>query len=153
VLGAGGAARAVVAGLHAEGAHVTVHARRPDQAGELASLGASVGTWPPPRGSWDLLVNTTPVGTAPHIDETPLAAELLGGGGLVYDLVYNPGRTRLLRDAADAGCGTLGGLEMLIAQAAMQVATWFPVEPPVDAMRAAIHAEAPHLALETPCPR
>ena len=98
-------------------------------------------------------MNTTPVGTAPNVDDTPLAAEALVGGGLVYDLVYNPGRTRLLRDAAAAGCGTLGGLEMLIAQAAVQVATWFPVEPPVDAMRAAIHAEAPHLALETPCPR
>ena len=78
---------------------------------------------------------------------------VLAGGGLVYDLVYNPGRTRLLRDAAAAGCETLGGLEMLIAQAAVQVATWFPVDPPVDAMRAAIHAEAPQLALETSCPR
>ena len=153
VLGAGGAARAVVAGLQAEGARVTVHARRPDQAGALVPLGAALGSWPPPPGSWDLLVNTTPVGTAPNVDDTPLAAEALVGGGLVYDLVYNPGRTRLLRDAAAAGCGTLGGLEMLIAQAAVQVATWFPVEPPVDAMRAAIHAEAPHLALETPCPR
>ncbi len=155
VLGAGGAARAVVAGLHDEQAEVTVHARRREQAASLAALGATVAEWPPPVGSWDLLVNTTPVGTAPKCDETPLAAGLLAGGGLVYDLVYNPGRTRLLRDAAAEGCQTLGGLEMLIAQAAVQVATWFPVDPPVDAMRAAIHAEAPHLALapETPCPR
>ena len=153
VLGAGGAARAVVAGLHAEGAHVTVHARRRDQAESLEALGATAGAWPPPPASWDLLVNTTPVGTAPHVDDTPLDATLLTAGGLVYDLVYNPGRTRLLRDAAAAGCETLGGLEMLIAQAAVQVATWFPVEPPVAAMRAAILAEAPQLALETPCPR
>jgi shikimate dehydrogenase len=153
VLGAGGAARAVVAGLDAEGARVTVHARRADRAEALVPLGAAVGAWPPPPGSWDLLVNTTPVGTSPDVDETPVAAAWLAGGGLVYDLVYNPGRTRLLRDAAAAGCGTLGGLEMLIAQAAVQVATWFPVDPPVDAMRAAIHAEAPQLALETPCPR
>ena len=153
VLGAGGAARAVVAGLHAEGARVTVHARRRDQAASLVPLGAMVGEWPPPPASWDLLVNTTPVGTAPHVEDTPVAAECLSGGGLVYDLVYNPGRTRLLREAADAGCETLGGLEMLIAQAAVQVATWFPVEPPVEAMRAAIHAEAPQLALETTCPR
>ena len=72
VLGAGGAARAVVAGLHAEGARVTVHARRRDQAAALVPLGATVGAWPPPPGSWDLLVNTTPVGTAPHVDDTPL---------------------------------------------------------------------------------
>ena len=155
VLGAGGAARAVVAGLHAEGARVTVHARRRDQADALVALGAAVGEWPPPAGSWDVLVNTTPVGTAPHVEETPLPASHLAGGRLVYDLVYNPGRTRLLSEAATAGCETLGGLEMLIGQAAMQVATWLAVEPPVEAMRHAIHAEAPHLALapEIPCPR
>ena len=91
----------------------------------------------------------------PEGDDTPLEARLLVGGGLVYDLVYNPGRTRLLRDAAAVGCQTLGGLEMLIAQAAVHIATWFPVKPPIDALRAAIHAEAPHLALapETSCPR
>jgi shikimate 5-dehydrogenase len=155
VLGAGGAARAVVAGLAAEGARVTVYARRPEQAAALTSLGATTGEWPPAPGSWDLLVNTTPVGTAPRVDDTPLPADLLAGGRLVYDLVYNPGHTRLLRDAAAVGCDTLGGLEMLIAQAAVQLATWLHVDPPVDAMRAAIHAEAPHLALapETSCPR
>lgn len=155
VLGGGGAARAVVAGLHAEGARVTVHARRPEQAASLVPLGAVAGAWPPAAGSWDVLVNTTPVGTAPRTEDTPIEARLLAGGRLVYDLVYNPGQTRLLREAAAAGCATLGGLEMLIAQAAVQVATWFPVDPPVDAMRAAIHAEAPDLALvpETPCPR
>jgi 3-dehydroquinate dehydratase/shikimate dehydrogenase len=155
VLGGGGAARAVVAGLHDEGARVTVHARRREQAEALVPLGAAVGNWPPAAGAWDLLVNTTPVGTSPLVDDTPLEAASLSGGSLVYDLVYNPGRTRLLRDAAAAGCATLGGLEMLIAQAAVQVATWFPVDPPIDAMRAAILAEAPDLALapETPCPR
>jgi 3-dehydroquinate dehydratase/shikimate dehydrogenase len=155
VLGGGGAARAVVAGLHDQGARVTVHARRRDQAEALVALGARIGDWPPPAGTWDLLVNTTPVGTTPQVDDTPIEAALLTGGSVVYDLVYNPGRTRLLRDAAAAGCATVGGLEMLIAQAAMQVATWFPVDPPIDAMRAAIHAEAPVLALapETPCPR
>ena len=155
VLGGGGAARAVVAGLHAEGARVTVHARRREQAQALEPLGAVVGEWPPARGSWDLLVNTTPVGTAPDVEATPIDASALAGGRLVYDLVYNPGRTRLLRDAEAAGCATLGGLEMLIAQAAVQVATWLSVDPPIDAMRAAIYAEAPQFALapETSCPR
>ncbi|WP_396625600.1 type I 3-dehydroquinate dehydratase [Luteitalea sp.] len=157
VLGAGGAARAVVAGLADEGASPTVHARRREQAEALEPLGACVGDPVPSAGTWDVLVNTTPVGTASHgpSDTTPLEAERLAGGGLVYDLVYNPGQTRLLRDAAAAGCDTLGGLEMLIGQAAVQVATWFDVEPPIDAMRTAIQAEAPQLALvpETPCPR
>ncbi|HTV00436.1 MAG TPA: type I 3-dehydroquinate dehydratase [Luteitalea sp.] len=155
VVGAGGAARAVVAGLVAEGATVTVHARRAEQAAALTALGANVGEWPPPAGSWDLLVNTTPLGTAPGVGDTPVAADGLVGGGLVYDLVYNPGHTRLLRDAQAAGCDTLGGLEMLIGQAAAQVATWLGVDPPIDAMRSAIHAEAPQLAYvpEPSCPR
>ncbi len=155
VLGAGGAARAVAAGSRDEGAAVTVYARRRAQADALADLGALAGEWPPQPGSWDVLVNTTPVGTAPHADVSPVDAACLTGGGLVYDLVYNPGQTRLLRDAAAAGCATLGGLEMLVAQAGAQIATWFPVDPPVDAMRAAIHAEAPHLAFapETSCQR
>lgn len=152
VLGAGGAARAVVAGLHDEGVRVTVHARRPEQADALTGLGAIVGAWPPEPGSWDLLVNTTPVGTR-ATDDTPIDADRLTGGGLVYDLVYNPGDTRLLRDARAAGCATLGGLEMLIAQAAQQAAIWLDVEPPVDVMRAAILAEAPYLAPESSCPR
>ena len=120
-----------------------------------ASLGANVGTWPPAAGSWDLLVNTTPVGTSPATEASPIGVSQLSRGGLVYDLVYNPGRTRLLRDAAEAGCATLGGLEMLIAQAALQVATWFDVDPPIDAMRAAIHAVAPDLVLapEISCPQ
>jgi 3-dehydroquinate dehydratase/shikimate dehydrogenase len=154
VIGGGGAARAVVAGLVAEGADVTVHARRQSQAEALTALDARVGPWPPPRGAWDLLVNTTPVGTSPDVEASPVDPAALAGGRLVYDLVYNPGRTRLLRDAEAAGCATLGGLEMLIGQAAAQVATWLAVDPPIDAMRAAIHAEAPQLAHvpEPSCP-
>lgn len=155
VLGAGGAARAVSAGLVLEGAQVVVHARRPEQAARLQALGARADAWPPRPGTWDLLVNTTPVGTAPDVEASPVDASALAGGGLVYDLVYNPGHTRLLRDAAAMGCQTLGGLEMLIAQAALQVATWCQVDPPTDVMRAAIHAEAPHLARtpEISCPQ
>src|SRR5215218_8945761 len=72
----------------------------------------TAGPWPVPRGSWDLLVNTTPVGTYPDIDRSPVDADALRGldGALVYDLVYNPRPTRLLRDAAAAGCRTLDGL-------------------------------------------
>ena len=81
-----------------------------------------------PRGSWDLLVNTTPVGTHPDVDRSPVYAADLAGG-LVYDLVYNPRPTRLLRDAAAAGCRTLDGLDMLVAQAVRQFAWWTGVTP------------------------
>ncbi|MCY4506872.1 MAG: shikimate dehydrogenase, partial [Acidobacteria bacterium] len=77
----------------------------------------------------DLLVNTTPVGTAPHVDDTPVPGEALAGGATVYDLVYNPARTRLLRDAEAAGCRTIGGLDMLAAQAVRQFEWWLGTRP------------------------
>jgi shikimate dehydrogenase len=124
ILGAGGAARAVAVALASAGSSVTIHARNRAQAEDMAlQTSAVVGPWPPERGSWDLLVNCTPLGMHPRIDESPLnAAELTGR--TVYDLVYNPPMTRLLRDAQAAGCRTIGGLEMLVAQAHEQFHWW-----------------------------
>jgi shikimate 5-dehydrogenase len=93
-----------------------------------------------PRGSWDLLVNTTPVGTHPDVERSPVDADDLpagADGALVYDLVYNPRPTRLLRDAAAAGCRTLDGLDMLVAQAVRQFAWWTGVTPDARVLRAA----------------
>ena len=130
VLGAGGAARSAAVGLAGAGGAVTVCARRPERAAEVAALaGGSAVPYPPPPGSWDLLVNTTPVGTAPHVDGTPVPGEALAGGATVYDLVYNPARTRLLREAAAAGCRTIGGLDMLAAQAVRQFEWWLGTRP------------------------
>jgi 3-dehydroquinate dehydratase / shikimate dehydrogenase len=139
VLGAGGAARAVVLGLGGRGASVTVHGRNPAHAGMVAALaagGRAAGGIPVP-GEWDVLVNATPIGTWPDVAASPVAPGDLSGGRLVYDLVYNPTETRLLRDAAAAGCQTIGGLEMLLAQAAAQFEWWTGVAAPRDAMRAA----------------
>ena len=74
-------------------------------------------------------MNTTPTGTAPKVTETPVPAAVLRGGKTVYDLVYNPGRTRLLGEAAAAGCATIGGLDMLVAQAVRQFAWWSGARP------------------------
>jgi 3-dehydroquinate dehydratase/shikimate dehydrogenase len=138
VLGAGGAARAVAVALGSRGAAVTVCARRPDRAAVVAGLvDGAVGTLPPPPGSWDLLVNTTPLGTAPRVTRTPVPAESLRGGSTVYDLVYNPGRTRLLREAMAAGCEAIGGLDMLVAQAVRQFEWWSGARPSADLLRAA----------------
>ena len=138
VLGAGGAARAVAVALASRGGAVTVCARRPERAAAVARLaGGTVGTLPPRRGSWDLLVNTTPVGTAQGVTATPVPATSLGVGGTVYDLVYNPAWTRLLREAAAAGCDTIGGLDMLVAQAVRQFEWWSGSRPPADLFRTA----------------
>jgi 3-dehydroquinate dehydratase / shikimate dehydrogenase len=135
VLGAGGAARAVVAALVSGGASVTLHARNVERAAQFADRAPiAVAAWPPPRGSWDLLVNCTPIGMYPDVDRTPLAASELTGR-YVYDLVYNPSPTRLLREAADAGCQTIDGLAMLVAQAQEQFVWWTGIRPPTQVMR------------------
>jgi 3-dehydroquinate dehydratase/shikimate dehydrogenase len=139
VLGAGGAARAAVVGLVSRGAHVTVHARRDAQARELATaLGAGAGPWPVTPGSWDLLVNCTPAGSAAARDESPLPERSLSGA-FVYDLTYRSpgeGESPLLVAARRAGCLTLDGLPMLVAQAERQFA-WWTGQPPREGVMAA----------------
>ena len=131
IVGAGGAARAVAVALSSRGAAVTVSARNQERAAAVATLaGGTTGRFPPGRMTWDLLVNTTPVGTFPGPDVTPVPATDLDGR-VVYDLVYNPARTRLLSDAAAAGCTVIGGLGMLVAQAERQFA-WWTGAPPVS---------------------
>lgn len=137
VLGAGGSARAVAAALTSSQANVTVYARNPLRASEIATTtSCATAPLPPESGSWDLLVNCTPVGMHPNVDDTPLDASLLTGR-YVYDLVYNPMNTRLLREAKAAGCQTIGGLEMLVAQAAEQFEWWTGRKPLLGIMREA----------------
>jgi shikimate 5-dehydrogenase len=139
VLGAGGAARAVIAALQDAGAQVDVAARRPDAAAALAKdTGASASGWPPAAG-WNVLVNATPIGTWPDVGQSPLDARHLESG-LVYDLVYNPPATRLLEDAGKAGLRTIGGLEMLVGQARRQLRWWTGRDVPAAVLDAAARA-------------
>lgn len=126
IVGAGGAARAVAVALASRGARVTIRALDIEitLAGQIAAMvGGEAGPLPPPPGTWDLLINATPVGTYPKMDESALEGAVLDGQA-VYDLVYNPAKTRLLRDAEAAGCMTVGGLDMLVAQAQLQFEWW-----------------------------
>ena len=137
ILGAGGSARAVAVALASEGARVTVHARDAQKAAIVASaVGGDAGPFPPAVGSWDLLVNCTPVGMQPRIDVSPMPPDAYDRG-LVYDLIYNPAVTRLMRDAATAGCDTIGGLDMLVGQAEAQFRWWTGVSAPTGVMRTA----------------
>jgi 3-dehydroquinate dehydratase / shikimate dehydrogenase len=129
ILGAGGAARAVAVALADLGAEVTVCARRPEAAREVADLASgAVGQLPPPAGSWDLLVNTT-TWDGDAATYSPIAPTALDGR-LVYDLLYSPPVTRLMADARAAGRQTIGGLEMLVAQAEKQFEIWTGRIPP-----------------------
>jgi 3-dehydroquinate dehydratase/shikimate dehydrogenase len=140
IVGAGGAARAVAWALVSAGARVEISARRREQADALAAdLGAASSPWPP-TGAWDLLINTTPVGTWPDVETLPFDADrVLGGadGRVVYDLVYNPEETALIRAARRAGATTIGGLDMLVSQACRQFEWWTNLPAPREVMEEA----------------
>ena len=122
VLGAGGAARAVVFALRRFGMDVCIVNRTRARAERVAAdLGARVGSLDEP---WDLLVNATSLGMSPDIDSTPAPAASLRPGSLVFDTVYRPLETRLLREARARGCRVQDGLEMLVHQAVEQIRLW-----------------------------
>ena len=139
VLGAGGASRAVAVALKQEGASVSICARRPEEAKAVATVaGVDTGTFPPPPGSWDVLVNATSAGSRPG-DQSPMAGIALDGE-IVFDLVYSPAETPLIAQARAEGCWTIGGIEMLIAQAERQFETWTGSAPPPGLFAAAVDA-------------
>jgi shikimate dehydrogenase len=122
VLGAGGAARAVVFALRRFEMDVCIVNRTRARAERVAAdLGAHVGSLDEP---WDLLVNATSLGMSPDADSTPAPAASLRPGALVFDTVYRPLETRLLREARARGCRVQDGLEMLVHQAVEQIRLW-----------------------------
>jgi shikimate 5-dehydrogenase len=124
------------------GAAVTVCARRPEAAREVADLaGGDIGELPPPAGSWDVLVNTT-TWDGDAATYSPITRQALDGR-LVYDLLYAPPVTRLMADARAAGRATIGGLEMLVAQAEKQFEIWTGHTPPAGLFQqAAAHNQS-----------
>ena len=146
IVGAGGAARAVVeAFARAGAAKVLVVARRTEAATACAQLAGRAGA----AGSAeevaeaDVVINATPVGMLDTVasDAEPLVDPCrLGAGQLAVDLVYHPRRTTWLQQAADAGATPIGGLGMLVHQAAIQIERWTGCSAPVDAMWSAATA-------------
>jgi shikimate dehydrogenase len=122
IIGAGGAARAVIWALRRQNANVTIFARNISKAESfgVTCQPLAAATF----GDYDLVVNTTPLGSGVYIDQSPATAEQLNGARCVYDLIYNPVDTRFLLEARKAGCDTIGGLEMLVAQAKIQFELW-----------------------------
>jgi len=145
ILGAGGAARAVAFQLAQNGAKVTIANRTASRARTLAENVNSVGY---ARGTGlddlqelvaqsNIVINTTSVGMHPDIDKTPINADLMRTGLVVFDIVYNPLKTRLLSEAEKAGAITIDGLKMLVLQGAESFRIWTGVEPPVKVMERA----------------
>ena len=135
VIGAGGAARAAVFGLRAKGAEVWIMNRTPSTGAELAKLSGSktVKRNELPKMSFDLIFHATPVGMASN-QESPLAEDELNATW-VFDSVYNPVETPLIKMAQAKGCGTISGVEMFLHQAARQFEIWTGKPAPIDGMR------------------
>lgn len=124
VIGQGGAARSVRHALASAGAEVVLLGRE--------DLGRA-------SEPWDLLVNATPIGTAPGAAESVMAGRPINAR-VVYDLVYNPAETQLMQDALASGARVIGGMPMLVAQACRQFEFWFGRPAPVDVYEQAAKA-------------
>ena len=149
ILGAGGASRAISFSLADRGAHLVIlnRALELDWAEELASrisqiFAKEVEALELNRENLarvldraNIVVNATSVGMTPNIDETPVTSDLLKPGLIVFDIVYNPIKTRLLREAEAAGAKTISGLDMLVWQGALAFEKWTGLKAPVELMR------------------
>ncbi len=148
VLGAGGSARAVVYALVNDGWDVTIAARRMEQSQELAlqfrkanAIEFNPQTFQ--RSNLQLIVNTTPVGMTPNIDGSPWPENLpFPKNAAIYDLVYNPRETKLVREARCQGLNATTGLGMLIEQAALSFEIWTGYKPPREVMFEAVDQTA-----------
>jgi shikimate dehydrogenase len=151
LLGAGGASRAVAYALAGVGCAVAIYNRTEKRAAELVHALRGLGldapvAWVPDQATleetdlacFDLLVNATAAGMWPNSEDTPWPEALtMPSHWTVFDLVYNPLETRLLRQARQAGAKTIDGLGMLVWQGALAFELWTGREPPADLMRAA----------------
>ena len=151
ILGSGGAARAIAMTLDHRGAsRITISNRTEHKAHALAqdvnqqgrdcctAIPMAEGPLQDILGDTDILINTTSVGMHPHEKQSPIDASLLHDHLVVYDLVYNPLRTKLLKAAQEKGCRIVEGIGMLVYQGAAAFELWTEREAPVEVMFDAI---------------
>lgn len=137
VLGAGGVSRAILYGLQKRGAAAVVASRTRERAETLAKeFGSRAVDWNARHNAEvDVLVNGTPIGMHPNVDETPYHKGHLRPSMVVFDTVYNPESTLLVKEAREHGCRVVTGVEMFVRQAALQFELFTGAEPPSGVMR------------------
>jgi len=137
ILGAGGAARAMAYGLKRFGASVVISGRTAKRALALAqSLGCETIDWHNRHGiSPNIVINASPVGMHPNVDETPYDKNHLNPSVVVFDMVYNPENTLLIKEARGQGCTVVTGVEMFVRQASLQFKLFTGKDAPWELMR------------------
>jgi 3-dehydroquinate dehydratase/shikimate dehydrogenase len=137
ILGAGGVARAVAHALQREGANITITNRTPERAVELATeVTGKVADWNARHSVLcDTVINCTPIGMHPNVDESPLHESFLKPGLIVFDTVYSPEQTLLIKEARERKCNVITGVELFIRQAMAQYEYFFDLKAPVDLFR------------------
>lgn len=154
VIGAGGAARAVAFGMASQGGNVVI-SNRSRERGEALSKSIDARFCPLDQiasESADILINTTPAGMHPNVDDMPISMEAIHPGMIVMDIVYHPIRTKLLQSAASMGCRTVDGVSMFVYQGAMQFEWWTGCAAPVEQMKQAVYAALENKKKETGSP-
>lgn len=142
VLGAGGAGKAVAHGAKTRGAEVFLFDVARERAEALArAIGATViSASELAARKVDVVVNVTPVGMHPNVESSPLEKEQIPADSVVFDVVYNPLRTRLLQWAEERGCKTVSGLSMFVRQGLRQFEMWTGKQAPYDVVERALRA-------------
>ncbi|MBP3955756.1 shikimate dehydrogenase [Gemmata sp. G18] len=137
ILGAGGAARSIAYAFHREGAQITIAARTYERAQKLAEdVKCKAVDWHARHSvSFDVLINCTPVGMHPNVDESPCHFSVLKPGTIVFDTIYTPETTLLIREARARGCDTITGVDMFVRQAARQIELFTGLVPDTEVMR------------------
>ncbi len=138
ILGAGGAARAIVHALHSVGIHqIFVTSRTLERAETLANevTGKAVEWGRRHQVVCDILINCTPIGMHPDLDASPIHFSFFKPGMSVFDTVYNPENTMFIKDARQRACRTITGTEMFIRQAALQYEMFTGKNPELEVMR------------------
>lgn len=141
ILGAGGVARAIAFGLSRRGANVTITNRHEERATRLAEeVGCRTVSWSQRASTQaEILINCTPVGMHPQVDDTPVPPGAFQKPSMIaFDTVYHPENTMFLKLARERGASTVSGVDMFVHQAAKQSAMYAGRDVPLDVMRDAL---------------
>ena len=148
VLGVGGTARAIAFTLACQRQpdHIVLVGRKPQKTANLAaevrecsSCPVSVSDFDPGRlreeiSQADIVIHTTPIGMYPNTDDSPVPDDVFVERHVIFDVIYNPMETRMLRQARESGARTINGVPMFVRQGAEQFRLWTGVEPPLEVM-------------------